>query len=388
VAGAGLQVGEDMSRMGGARRRWRMVLGSACLALWIGLMIAGLWPFNFWTRNRVTWLANPSGVYFDGYGEMYSAAPWHPDFKGDGSLSLEMWLKAGPYPSLSPILSWLGGKHDDFVVAQSLSDLLIEGEFLDHSNARVGPAKFFIEQAFRDKPLHFLTVTSGPQGTTIYLEGVLSQSHPDLTLTADSFSGRLLLGHAPAGNQPWSGEVYGLAFYARTLKPSRVAEHYQAWLEGRTWEVVKGERDAALYTFDGHSGSSIRDRTGVMPDLTVPKMFHLQRPTVLGFPADINRYEIPDIVENILGFIPFGFCIAAFVRLGPRCAPSQALVTAVLIGTATSLAIELLQVYLPSRDSSSLDLINNILGSALGALLATRFRIPSARAAVPVEKGD
>ena len=46
-----------------------------------------------------------------------------------------------------------------------------------------------------------------------------------------------------------------------------------------------------------------------------------------------------------------------------------AALVATIIGATTSLMIELLQAYLPSRDSSLLDFINNVLGTGLGALM-------------------
>jgi VanZ family protein len=71
-----------------------------------------------------------------------------------------------------------------------------------------------------------------------------------------------------------------------------------------------------------------------------------------------------------------------YLRISREFSVIPALWCAVLIGGLTSLAIEISQVFLPSRDSSALDLINNIIGSIAGsalALFALSQRIVGAR---------
>ena len=79
---------------------------------------------------------------------------------------------------------------------------------------------------------------------------------------------------------------------------------------------------------------------------------------------------------NILGFIPFGFTVSAWLRKdgGRKRMPVTVLV--VLAGAGISLLIELLQVYLPTRDSSLTDFMNNTLGAYIGAWL---FRVCSGK---------
>lgn len=75
-----------------------------------------------------------------------------------------------------------------------------------------------------------------------------------------------------------------------------------------------------------------------------------------------------DVVSNMLGYMPLGFFLAlAALRTGrERFASSLAL----LAGTGLSLAMESLQVYLPDRVPSNLDLLLNMGGTAFGALTA------------------
>lgn len=72
-----------------------------------------------------------------------------------------------------------------------------------------------------------------------------------------------------------------------------------------------------------------------------------------------------DVVLNLLIYLPIGFFS---VRALPK-KPWAGLALAILASTAVSGALEFSQTYLPQRISSPLDLLLNILGATLGALL-------------------
>lgn len=75
-----------------------------------------------------------------------------------------------------------------------------------------------------------------------------------------------------------------------------------------------------------------------------------------------------DVVSNVLGYMPLGFLLALSALRSGR--GRQALGLAVLGAALLSLTLETLQVYLPDRVPSNLDLVLNTLGAALGALTA------------------
>jgi VanZ family protein len=75
-----------------------------------------------------------------------------------------------------------------------------------------------------------------------------------------------------------------------------------------------------------------------------------------------------DVLSNVLGYAPLGFFISLALRRSARHWPAVALATA--FAGALSLAMESLQVYLPSRVASNVDWLLNVGGAFLGAATA------------------
>ncbi|MFA6921067.1 MAG: VanZ family protein [Gallionella sp.] len=75
-----------------------------------------------------------------------------------------------------------------------------------------------------------------------------------------------------------------------------------------------------------------------------------------------------DAVINVLAYIPFGLLVGLALRA--RFAVTVSLILAVSCGMALSCGMEYLQMYLPARISSNLDVLTNSSGTLLGALLA------------------
>ncbi|MFZ5484864.1 MAG: VanZ family protein [Pseudomonadota bacterium] len=92
--------------------------------------------------------------------------------------------------------------------------------------------------------------------------------------------------------------------------------------------------------------------------------------------ADLPRYITRnDISTNLLAYVPFGYLLARLMfRPGHR---RSGVAGVALIGFALSMAMEHLQVFLPGRIASNLDILLNGVGTLLGALLSlhhTRLR--------------
>ena len=86
------------------------------------------------------------------------------------------------------------------------------------------------------------------------------------------------------------------------------------------------------------------------------------------WPARWFRY---DAALNVVAYLPFGFFVALLPR---RATPLARTVLGAIAGSLLSFSMETLQMYLPQRIASTVDLISNtfgaLLGGALGAALA------------------
>ena len=81
---------------------------------------------------------------------------------------------------------------------------------------------------------------------------------------------------------------------------------------------------------------------------------------------DGTRASIPDVVQNILLFLPFGFL--GFLSMQQM--KKVRIGTITLLGAIFSLSIETLQIFTTNRTTSVTDLVTNTLGTFFGALMA------------------
>jgi VanZ family protein len=204
------------------------------------------------------------------------------------------------------------------------------------------------------------------------LEGKEQRANQYRDFLPEFHSKRLLLGHSRSADGLWTGDILELGVYGRALLPSEILAHYHAWLTGNT-QVLGGAR--ALYTFDEGGGSIVHNRApSTAPDLLIPTRLKMFRPKILEFPHPFRTSDLEDTAVNILGFFPFGTLLAIYLRFVKSFSRRNALLLSVLSGALTSLLIEVAQVLLPTRDSSALDLINNVLGTTGGSALAIGMR--------------
>jgi len=95
------------------------------------------------------------------------------------------------------------------------------------------------------------------------------------------------------------------------------------------------------------------------------------------WPSRITRF---DIAINMLAYAPFGFLLAL---VGTRRSAAVRLATAIGGGALLSFAMESTQMFLPTRDASTVDFICNSFGAAVGGIAAFAFdRAPGLRSRI------
>jgi hypothetical protein len=354
--------------------------GVIFLTICVGMLITGLWPFNFRPANKVAWLGDRNGINFYGQGMIVSS-----DFLNkeqisifpDKSISLEILLRPLTETSSLPrILTLYDEKIPDIIlIGQWRSHLAIRSRTDDPATRK--PDKPYQEIGLAYALLKnldtFITITSGQEGTALYQNGRLARYFPRYRLLSGYKEEpiRLILGNSSTGQSYWTGYLSGLSIYNRTLTAKQVFSSYQEWVQ-KGAPSVEGNSCIALYLFDERKGTIVHDHVNSDNQLAIPEIFKPLKLTVLHFSwSDFqwNRSFIMDVTINIVGFIPFGFFCAGLLGKTYRLKISANYMITVLLGFGLSLAIELIQVYLPTRDSSLTDVICNVLGTIMGLIL-------------------
>lgn len=88
--------------------------------------------------------------------------------------------------------------------------------------------------------------------------------------------------------------------------------------------------------------------------------------------APWSRYVmLQDIVINLGAYAPLGFLLS--IGFGARWGAARGAAAAVLVAAALSLSMESVQMFLPARIASNVDLLVNSLGALIGAMAAPLF---------------
>ena len=223
------------------------VLGLICLVITAVIFLAGLWPFNFSPENKVRWLQDQNGVQFYGqaliFTQLPAPYPLHP-------FSVELWLQPTTEESshIGHIFSILDEQGSEtFFVGQWRSHLILgKGIHGKKTYREIG-----IRDVLKKGDKRFVTITSGADGTNIYVDGILLKSSPRFHLFSmnEKPSGKILLGNSPTGGEYWTGNLLSLAIYDRVLTGEEVFKHFPQHFQRSERMIRKGKRALSLSTF-------------------------------------------------------------------------------------------------------------------------------------------
>jgi VanZ family protein len=340
------------------------ILGSICLIVLGGILVAGLWPFNPRPLNKVKWLTHENGLEFRRAGTIFTEEPINVPRSNVEQITLDVWLQPAA-DTTAPILAFFKIRpREQFRLLQYGDSLLLQKQ------GGLDVAEFEIEHSLNIRQSTFFTITADKEQTSVYVNGTLTKTSSHFNLSSGNLSGRLVVGAQPFDYDSWGGQLRGLAIYHRRLTAAQALAHYESWISTKASARAAADLEDAvvLYQFDEHQGQLVHSLVASGPDLLIPQAFTVLEKRFLDLPAPAisDQAYLQDVAINVIGFIPLGFCFCAFLHIGkiwPRVSTPLAVV---VFGAAVSLTIEILQFYLPTRDSSLTDVITNTLGTAIG----------------------
>jgi hypothetical protein len=347
----------------------RKAIGFLCASVLACILIAGLWPFHA-PKNEVSWVTSGTGLHFGRYGLILgSKASTLAGLRDATSFSLEIMLRPDRTDTGGTLLAFYSPENRIVALSlhQSLDDLLLRRVAV-YQQRRV-KTKWYIEHVFSANKEVFVTITSSSKGTAVYVNGRLTRTSLGFGLSINDLTGRLVVGNNPAADTGWQGQLRGLAIYDRELTAAEVLHHYGDWTMNRQ-EEIKNEVPAALYLFNEGMGNMVHNQMDSDNDLYIPEYYFVLNEPFLKAPwdeFDFSRGYYKNVLINIGGFIPLGFFFCAYLSSVRRI--NRAVVATIVFGAVVSFAIEVLQAFLPTRDSGMTDIITNTLGTCIGALL-------------------
>jgi hypothetical protein len=137
--------------------------------------------------------------------------------------------------------------------------------------------------AFQIGKLVLVTITSGPNGSILYLNATPAQTSNRFTISLSELAGQLILGTTPVEHRQWTGEIRGLAIYAKQLTPAEVLSHYADWtapdllnhdpLSHSPPNPADTGAAIARYAFSERSGREVHSAVSPGPTLEIPTSF-------------------------------------------------------------------------------------------------------------------
>jgi VanZ family protein len=339
-----------------------------------GILLAGLNTKGFEFHNDVEWVSDGTGIEFGEHGLAYTDVFSTPKDSGSNvepGFTIEIALRpdegtARSFRFIAVVHS--GDDASQLLIAQWRQTIIVmNGD--DYDNRRRSP-KLVAAISNYDAGPRFLVVRSDARGCTLYIDGKSVATSADfmLRLPTNDLPGRLVLGNSVYGDAPWRGTIAGFALHRVALNAETLQHHLESWYQDQGF-VGKEYSSADLsYPLSERSGRRALDRSSNGRDLQFPSEVTFLDPR---FFAGIDTSQLSDTMDvftNLSGFIPLGFFLVALYAEANATTRLPGVAAAVALGFGLSLCIELAQAWIPSRSSSILDLLLNVVGAGVGAI--------------------
>lgn len=299
------------------------------------VLLAGLWPFDFFPSNKARLSKNGEGIDFYGRGIAYLYRA--DEALGAGPASLDIFIEPGKEPSnyIAYIFTSYYNEKEVFSLSQWRTNLILRSR---PASGQVPLKEVFISDVLLKNTPVFLRISAGEGAITVKVNGKETVFKGITFKGADAKT--IVLGNSITGRNPFKGKIKSLAL-----------------------REASGEE--AIYPFEkNNSGRGAR--------LEVSEKFIPLKRVALSSPVHdfhLKRYYFVDLFINIFGFVPFGFMTSLVLFRFISQKAFRVYIAVFLFSFLLSLSIEVSQIWLPGRNSSMTDLISNSIGALLGLLL-------------------
>jgi len=358
----------------GTLKRWLFAVVLLCT------LVAGLNPRDYHFRNETEWLGTNVGVRIGKYARLHTdpfLTAAQAALLNQSGFTVEMVVSPSiitkrPFGELFTVHD--GDDQTQFLIGQWRNSLIVMNGN-DYSARRREPRlNADLPKSTNDLlPVHLLLATS-PEGSRLYVNGQRTGSSTRkglrFTLPIGERAGRLTLGNSVRADSSWPGIIYSLALFPKAFTGELAQQHFAHWTRHTNLTHVATDAPLVFFKFEERRGHSVSNYGTASVTLQIPdNLESLERRLVRSMPVlrKWNSGLVFDMSLNLFGFMPMGFVfMMLWYHAGRSWLPWVILAT--LASAAVSFGIEGIQTWMPSRDSSLLDLILNTAGGFGGAV--------------------
>jgi hypothetical protein len=330
------------------------------LCLWLGAaLLLTLWPYNITFHNSVTVPGN-GGLHFKSPSIAYLRQP---------TVKLSKMKKFSIVAEIKP--DSLGAGKGGIIFGYSYDNIL-QNFLVRQVGSEIG---FYLADkrdvynlwlnTFEKDQSVLIAITYDGEKITIFknesIQNEITAKNLDFSSWDSSFP--FVLANTGDGNMPWSGTIYSLDIFDSVVTISN----------GRQLGSIKNLTPPVISLSFHHTETESSSKNGDISfaDLVIPAMFNPPAKGIIFsaiFLLDIGKWEISDIFLNILFFVPLGLLLRPLLELYTK-RYSLSFWLTLMTGLLLSIMIESLQILIPARNTSFMDVLSNTAGTFAGSSL-------------------